>query len=78
VTQERRLLDVLERRLFEGPADWRPLVPQGLGAFTASELAEATGMTGTAAQQMAYCLRALGVILLIGRRGRANLYTIAV
>jgi hypothetical protein len=78
VTQERRLLDVLERRLFEGPADWRPLVPQGLGAFTASELAEATGMTGTAAQQMAYYLRALGVILLIGRRGRANLYTIAV
>ena len=75
VTEERRLLEVVERRLFEEPADWREVLPQKLGAsFTTEDLAEAMGIRRQLAQKMAYCLREVGVIELKGKRGRANLY----
>jgi hypothetical protein len=77
VTQERRLLEVVEHRLFERPADWLALLPEGLGSFTASDLAAAIDIRCALAQKMAYCLRKAGVIDLIGKRGRANLYAAA-
>jgi hypothetical protein len=76
--EERRLLDVVERRLFEEPVDWRKLLPQKSGeSFTARDLAEAMAIRRQLAQRMAYCLRKVRVIELIGKRGRANLYGIA-
>jgi hypothetical protein len=75
--EERRLLEVVDRRLFEEPADWLALLPERLESFTAGDLAEATGMRRELAQKMAYCLRKLGLIELMGRRGRANLYGVA-
>jgi hypothetical protein len=77
VTEERRLLEVVDRRLFEEPADWLALLPEGLEAFTASDLAEASGLRRELAQKMAYCLRKVGAVTLVGRRGRANLYSVA-
>jgi len=77
VTEERRLLEVAERRLFQEPADWLALLPEGLGSFTARDLAEAIDIREELAQKMAYCLRKAQVINLIGKRGRANLYTAA-
>lgn len=77
VTHERRLLEVLERRLFREPADWRALLPQGLSTFTATELAEALSISRRLAQKMVYCLRKASVINLIGRQGRAQLYSVA-
>lgn len=72
--EERRLLEVVERRLFDEPADWLALLPEKLARFTARDLAQATGIRLELAQKMAYCLRGAGVVELIGRRGRANLY----
>lgn len=74
VTDERRLLEVVGQRVFEKPEDWTALLPRGLGRFTARDLAGAIGIRGELAQRMAYCLRKVGAISLIGRQGRAYLY----
>ena len=77
VIEERRLLEVADQRLFEEPADWLAFLPEGLESFTARDLAEAIDIRKELAQKMAYFLRKGGVIKLIGRRGRANLYRVA-
>jgi hypothetical protein len=78
VTEERRLLGVVDRRLFDEPADWRALLPESLGeSFTTRDLAEAIGIRRQLAQKMAYCLRKARVIELMGKRGRANSYAVA-
>jgi hypothetical protein len=74
VTQERRLLEVVGRRVFESPEDWRALLPEGLQAFTARDLAEELDIASELAQKMVYLLRNGGVINLVGRQERANLY----
>lgn len=76
VCEGRRLLEVMDRRLFGVSADWLRFLPDGLESFTTRDLA--TGMdAGTElAQKMAYCLREGKMIELIGRRGRANLYRV--
>jgi hypothetical protein len=77
VIEERRLLGVVNQRLFEEPADWRGLLPESLGeSFTTRDLAEAMGISRQLAQKMAYCLRKVRVIELIGKRGRANSYAV--
>jgi hypothetical protein len=76
-TEERRLLEVVERRLFEKPDDWLALLPVGIGAFTAKDLAAALGIQVRLAQRMAYCLRKVMAIDLIGMRGRAHTYALA-
>jgi hypothetical protein len=78
VTEERRLLGVVDRVLFEEPADWRALLPESLGeSFTASDVAGAMDISRSLAQKIAYCLRKARVIELIGKQGRANSYEIA-
>jgi len=74
VTAERRLLEVVDRRVFDTPADWLALLPKGFDPFTARDLADATGIRLELAQKMAYSLRAAKLVRLIGKRGRANLY----
>ena len=74
-TEERRLLSVVERRLFEGPKDAAALLPPGLPErFTTADLAQAIGRSRWWGQKMAYCLRNVGVIEAVGRRGRSILY----
>lgn len=78
VIEERRLLEVVERRLFEQPADWRALLPEKLEEpFTTRDLAKAAGIRRKLAQKMAYCLRKVDVIELLGKRGRVHLYRVA-
>jgi hypothetical protein len=75
VTQERRLLQVTGRQLFEGPADVAQLLPRHLvEPFTTADLARAAGISRRAAQKMAYCLRKMGALAVDGRAGRAVLY----
>jgi hypothetical protein len=77
-TDERRLVEVIDRHLFENPADWQALLPEKLGeSFTTGDLAEVLGIRRSLAQKMAYCLRKVGVIELTGRKGRTNNYRIA-
>lgn len=75
--EARRLLDVVDRRLFKELADWRGFLPEGLDSFTTEDLATAMATGRNLAQKMAYCLREGRVIELIGKRGRANLYRVA-
>jgi hypothetical protein len=76
VTEERRLLRVVEQRRFEGPADVAALIPKGLPErFTTSDLADVMKKPLWFAQKMAYCLRRMRVITRVGRRGRSVLYT---
>jgi hypothetical protein len=76
VTRERRLLQVVGRRLFETPADMGALVPSTLAEpFTTSDLATAVAKPRRLAQRMAYCLREMGAIVPVGRCGNAILYT---
>ncbi len=76
VTEERRLLEVVEQRLYEEPADWSEFLPQELETFTARELAEAIGIRRQLAQKMVYCLRQARVVELIGKQRRAHLYRV--
>ncbi len=74
VTEERRLLELVERRLFAAPADWVSLLPVGLDSFTTADLAEALNIRRALAQKMAYALRKAGWIREMGKQGRAVLY----
>jgi hypothetical protein len=73
----RRLLEVLDRRVFGASADWLRFLPNGLESFTARDLATGMNARTELAQKMAYCLRQGRMIDLIGRRGRANLYRVS-
>jgi len=78
VTVERRLLDVVEQHLIEQPRDAVSLLPGSLPTeFTTADLAEAMNGPRYLAQKMAYCLRKMGAITQIGKRGRSNLYVTA-
>jgi hypothetical protein len=75
VTYERRLLQVVGSHLFETPVDVAALLPPGLcEPFTTSDLAVAVARPRWLAQKMAYCLREMGAITPIGKRGNAILY----
>ena len=76
VTEERRLLAVLDRRLFTSPQDLLDLIPPGLPAeFTTADLAAAMQIPRYLAQKAAFCLRHMNAITHIGKRGRSYLYT---
>ncbi len=75
VTRERRLIEVVESRLIRGPEDLAAFLPPGLAEpFTTADLAAALGRPRQLAQRMAYCLRAVGVVEMVGKRGNAVLY----
>ena len=76
VIEGRRLLEVVDQRLFWQSADWLRFLPDGLESFTTSDLASGMNTRRELAQKMAYCLREGRMIELIGKRGRANLYRI--
>lgn len=75
VTEERRLLNVVEQQLFESPSDIATFIPTDLpDTFTTSDLAVAIGRPRRLAQKMAYCLREMGVITQVGKRANAIIY----
>jgi hypothetical protein len=75
VTHQRKLLQIMERRLFETPADMQALIPASLvEPFTTTQLAEAMERPLWLAQKMAYCLREMGAIVVVGKHGRHILY----
>lgn len=75
---ERRLIDVTDRIRFDTAADWLALLPAGLPTpFTTAELAPAIDRPRRTAQQMAYCLREMGAIEVLGKRGNALEYGVS-
>src|SRR4030095_17269097 len=67
--EERRLLSVLERFLFDAPSDLWQLIPPTLpDPFETSHLALALGHPRWFAQEIAYCLRQSGSLQPSGKR----------
>jgi hypothetical protein len=74
-TVERRLVQVVDRRLFATPADLVALLPPTLAEpFTTAGLADAIDEPRWLAQKMVYCLRSMGAIAEAGRLGKATRY----
>ena len=74
-TVERRLIGVVEERLFETPADLAALLPAALAEpFTARQLAAALDQPVWLAHKMIYCLRVMGELASAGKTGRATTY----
>lgn len=70
----RSLVDVEQRLVLRSAADAAALVPRVPEPFDTADLAAAAGCPRRLAQQMAYCLRALGELEPSGKRGGAVLY----
>jgi hypothetical protein len=72
-TIDRGLRSIVERRRFDRAVDLLDLVPAGLpSTFTTADLARCADIGRDVAQQMAYCLRPLGLFV-EGRRSRAGI-----
>lgn len=72
---DRRLLNVVERVTFGSPEDYIDVLPKTLPEkFTTGDLVRELNIRPNAAQRMAYCLRRMGVLQVVGKRGRALLY----
>lgn len=72
VVRERRLLEVLDRRQLSGAEAWAALLPYSRGeAFTSAELAEAMSLPRWIAQKTCYSLHHAGLLVRLGKRGRA-------
>ncbi len=72
---ERRLVAVVGSLSIDDLDDLVGLLPAGLPeTFTTAELSDQLGRTRRAAQQMAYCLRKVGALEPVGKRGRSIVY----
>jgi hypothetical protein len=75
LTHERRLLAVVDHRSFDSPTAMSELLPPDLPEqFTTADLAEALSQGRRLAQKMAYCLREMGALDVVGKQGNAWLY----
>jgi hypothetical protein len=70
----RSLIEVEGSVLIRGVEDAAALLPALSDTFDTADLAAGSGIDRRLAQRMAYCLRALGVIAPVGKRGGAVLY----
>ena len=72
---DRRLHAVVDRQMLVLPEDYLYFLPQALPErFTVRELSKALGQPYYKAGQMAYCLRYMGAIEVVGKRSNAILY----
>lgn len=75
VVEERRLLEVVDRRRVDRPTDLLPLLPELPATFTTRDLSDVMQRPRRLAQQTAYCLRRLGLIEQVDKRGNAAVYS---
>ena len=75
VVEDQRLVRIAETHRFAKIADLWKLVPGRLPKpFDTAELARAMGVERWIAQRAAYCLREMGAVREVGKRGNAILY----
>ena len=75
IVSGRSLSGVADCVRIAGPEDAAALLPSRLPeSFDTAELAEAAAITRRLAQQMTYCLRAMGMLEITGNRRRAHVY----
>ncbi len=72
---DRRLIDVIETRRIDTPADLLGLLPSGLPEpFTTADIVAATGRSKRLAMRAVYCLERSGAVVRLHRRGRYVAY----
>jgi hypothetical protein len=75
--RERRLIEVVDTLPLSHLEHLAALLPARLPElFTTADLAAELGQPRRVAQQMAYCLRKLGAIVAVGRRGQEVVYRV--
>jgi len=75
---DQRLLNVVSRVTFSNPSNFHALLPAALSkVFTSRDLAKALNLSLNKARKMAYCLRHMGAVQVVGKRGQALIYTLA-
>lgn len=73
---DHRLIEVQDQYIFNEPSDLLALIPPELiNPFSTTELAEGIDQPRWIAQKMAYCLRNMGIIEMVGKNGNALLYS---
>lgn len=78
VTDERRLLQVVDRRILNSPEDMKSFIPEYLtGTFSVNDLAAAASISRRLARKTLYCLRKMGCVIPAGKRANAILYTLS-
>jgi hypothetical protein len=74
--QERRLLKVVDQQVYSTPEDMCAYIPSGLPEpFSTADLANGMDRPRSLAQKVAYCLREMGAITAVGKKGNAILYS---
>ena len=74
---DRELLGVLSRLTFADPTDYHVFLPRGLAdPFTARDLARALDEPCYLAQKVMYCLRKMGAVAVVGKKGNSILYSL--
>ncbi|NVM17653.1 MAG: hypothetical protein HWN80_08040 [Candidatus Lokiarchaeota archaeon] len=72
---ERKLVKVLEKKTFYTPIDFLMLKPTSLKTpFTNMELAYSLKKPLNLARKMSYCLRKMGLIKVVGKKGRSLIF----
>lgn len=75
--EDRRLVGVVSTHSLRTLKDLRALIPPSVPTnFTTEELAREAAIPRWLAQKMAYCLRKTGAITVLGKQGRAILYSV--
>ena len=73
--KDRRLVNILDQRLFSNPNQFLSLLPSDLETpFTNSDLSNALNESQRLASLMTYCLRKMNLIKIVGKKNRSNLY----
>ena len=74
---DRKLIDVVDRRLYENPSDFLRFIPDSLERpFRNSDLVEALGISRRLGQRLTYCLRKMNALKTVGKKGNALLHDI--
>jgi hypothetical protein len=75
---DRYLIEILSQHIFKKPSDFKTLIPPELAEpYSTQDLAEGIDQPRWLAQKMAYCLRHMGVIDVVGKNGNSFLYTLS-
>jgi len=70
------LIEILSHQTFKKPSDLAALIPADLPEpYSTKELAESIDQPRWLAQKMAYCLRSMGVLEIVGKNGNSLLYS---
>ncbi|MGY5854892.1 MAG: hypothetical protein RTU92_15090 [Candidatus Thorarchaeota archaeon] len=72
---DRRLVDVVDRKLYSEPKDFLRMIPGSIEEpFTTKTLAETLKIPRRLAQKMTYCMRKMEILKIAGKEGNAHLY----